>query len=76
MWNPKGSSTSSRHSASTSAASMCRTRATAERWVPRTALSFGDRACLALAARVGGTAVTTEHGWFAAAPDVSVAAIR
>ncbi|TMK91279.1 MAG: type II toxin-antitoxin system VapC family toxin [Actinobacteria bacterium] len=50
-------------------------RATAERWVPRTALSFGDRACLALAARIGGTAVTTEQ-WFAAAPDVSVAAIR
>jgi PIN domain nuclease of toxin-antitoxin system len=39
-------------------------------------LSLGDRSCLALAVRVDGTAVTTEHGWIAAAPDVSVAAIQ
>ena len=51
-------------------------RATAERWVPKTGSSLGDRACLALALRVDGTAVTTEHGWIATAPDVSVAAIR
>jgi ribonuclease VapC len=51
-------------------------RATAERRVPKTGLSLGDRACLTLALRVDGTAVTTEHGWITAAPDVSVAAIR
>ena len=51
-------------------------RSTAERWVAGTGLSLGDRACLALAATVGGTAVTAERGWIAAAPDVSVTAIR
>jgi ribonuclease VapC len=50
-------------------------RATAGRWVAGTGLSLGDRACLALAAAVDGTAVTTERGWIAAAPDVSVDAI-
>jgi PIN domain nuclease of toxin-antitoxin system len=39
-------------------------------------LSLGDRACLALAATVDGTAVTTARGWIEAAPDVSVAAIQ
>ena len=51
-------------------------RATAERRIPKAGLSLGDRACLALAVRVDGTAVTTERGWIAAAPDVSVAAIQ
>ena len=51
-------------------------RATAERWMAGTGLSLGDRACLALAATVAGTAVTTERAWIAAAPDLSVAAIR
>ena len=51
-------------------------RATADGWAPTTGLSLGDRACLALAATVDGTAVTSQRGWIAAAPDVSVAAIR
>ncbi|TMK59423.1 MAG: type II toxin-antitoxin system VapC family toxin [Actinobacteria bacterium] len=41
-----------------------------------TGLSLGDRAYLALAATVDGTAATTERGWIAAAVDVSVTAIR
>src|SRR5207245_2292001 len=48
----------------------------ADGWAPTTGLSLGDRACLALAATVDGTAVTSQRGWIAAAPDVSVAAIR
>jgi ribonuclease VapC len=51
-------------------------RASAERWVAGTGLSLGDRACLALAVTVDGTAVTSERGWIAAAPHVSVTAIR
>lgn len=35
-------------------------RATAEAWSTGTGLSLGDRACLALAQRVSGTAVTTD----------------
>jgi ribonuclease VapC len=51
-------------------------RTTAERWAAGTGLSLGDRACLALALSVGGTAITTEQRWTAAAPDVAVRAIR
>ena len=51
-------------------------RATAERWMAGSGLSLGDRACLTLAATVGGSAVTTERAWIAAAPDVSVTALR
>jgi ribonuclease VapC len=51
-------------------------RATASRWRSGTGLSLGDRACLALAASVRGSAVTTERAWIDAAPDVSVTALR
>jgi PIN domain nuclease of toxin-antitoxin system len=51
-------------------------RGTVARWIAGTGLSLGDRACLALAATVGGTAVTTERGWIEATNDVSVTAIR
>jgi ribonuclease VapC len=51
-------------------------RSTAKRWTAGTGLSLGDRSCLALAHLVGGTAVTTEKRWIAAAPDVAVRAIR
>jgi PIN domain nuclease of toxin-antitoxin system len=42
----------------------------------RTGLSLGDRACLAVAHSVGGSAITTEKRWVAAATNVSVVAIR
>jgi PIN domain nuclease of toxin-antitoxin system len=32
-------------------------------WSRGTRLSLGDRACLALAEQVGGTAITTERRW-------------
>ena len=51
-------------------------RSTAERWTAGAGLSLGDRSCLALAHSIGGTAVTTEKRWIAAAPDVTVRAIR
>jgi ribonuclease VapC len=51
-------------------------RSTAERWSARMGLSLGDRACLTLAHSLGGTAITTERRWIAAAPDVTVTAIR
>jgi PIN domain nuclease of toxin-antitoxin system len=40
-------------------------RAAAEIWakVPRAGLSLGDRACLALARTIGGTAVTMDRRW-------------
>lgn len=39
--------------------------AAAQIWAraPRAGLAMGDRACLALAARFGGTAVTTDRAW-------------
>jgi PIN domain nuclease of toxin-antitoxin system len=51
-------------------------RSTAERWSAGTGLSLGDRACLALARSVDGTAITTERRWVGKAPDVAVTAIR
>jgi ribonuclease VapC len=51
-------------------------RATGSRWLAGSGLSLGDRACLALAATVSGSAVTAERAWIDAAPDVSVTAIR
>jgi PIN domain nuclease of toxin-antitoxin system len=38
-------------------------RPTTEMWSRGTRLSLGDRACLALAEQVGGTAITTERRW-------------
>lgn len=53
-------------------------RATADIWtrVPRAGLSFGDRACLALASRLDRTAVTTDRRWSTARHDVRVQVIR
>jgi ribonuclease VapC len=39
-------------------------------------LSFGDRACLALAREESGTAVTTEAGWSSAGIDVDLLVLR
>ncbi|MGQ0482339.1 MAG: type II toxin-antitoxin system VapC family toxin [Pseudonocardia sp.] len=39
-------------------------------------LSFGDRACLALAARRGGTALTADSAWLAVRLPVQVRSIR
>ena len=39
-------------------------------------LSLGDRACLALALRLGGTAVTADRAWVALDVGVDVTAIR
>lgn len=49
---------------------------TAEAWSPDSGLSLGDRACLALAGRVGGTAVTTDARWAAAGLDVDLRVLR
>jgi PIN domain nuclease of toxin-antitoxin system len=35
----------------------------ARKWHPRSALSLGDRLCLALTQRLGGTAWTTDTAW-------------
>lgn len=51
-------------------------RSTAERWTAGSGLSLGDRACLALAAAVGATALTGERRWIDVAPDVPVTVIR
>lgn len=51
-------------------------RPTAEAWSPGTGLSLGDRACLALAKRVRGTAVTADARWRAAALDIDLRVIR
>ena len=53
-------------------------RATADIWtrVPRAGLSFGDRACLALASRLDRTAVTTDRRWSAARHGINVRVIR
>jgi len=53
-------------------------RATTEIWIraPRAGLSLGDRACLALADTVGGTAVTTDHRWSGTKHGVPVRVLR
>lgn len=51
-------------------------RPTADVWSPGSGLSLGDRACLALAGRVGGTAVTTDARWAAAGLDVDLRVLR
>jgi ribonuclease VapC len=51
-------------------------RPTAEAWSPGTGLSLGDRACVALAERVHGTAVTTDARWGAAGLEVGLRVIR
>ncbi len=51
-------------------------RPTAQAWSPGSGLSLGDRACLALAQRVGGTALTTDARWAEAGLDVDLRAIR
>jgi ribonuclease VapC len=51
-------------------------RPTADAWSPGSGLSLGDRACLALAGRVGGTAVTTDARWAGAGLDVDLRVLR
>jgi PIN domain nuclease of toxin-antitoxin system len=51
-------------------------RPTAEAWSAGSGLSLGDRACLALAGRVGGTAVTTDARWADAGLDVDLVVLR
>lgn len=53
-------------------------RPTAEAWSSGSGLSLGDRACLALAGRVGGTAVTTDArwAWAGAGLDVNLRVLR
>jgi len=51
-------------------------RSTAGMWSRGTGLSLGDRACLALAEQVGGTAITTERRWGALDLGVDVRVIR
>ena len=51
-------------------------RATAEMWSPGAGLSLGDRACLALAAEVAATAVTTDGRWADTGIDVELSVIR
>jgi len=51
-------------------------RPTALAWTPGSGLSLGDRACLALAGQVGGTAVTTDARWAGASLDVDIRVIR
>jgi ribonuclease VapC len=51
-------------------------RPTAEAWSPGSGLSLGDRACLALAGRVGGTAVTPDARWAGAGLAVDLRVLR
>lgn len=53
-------------------------RLAAELWerAPRSGLSLGDRACLALASDVGGIAVTTDRRWAALRIGVKVRVVR
>lgn len=57
---------------------MSQARTTADVWAraPRAGLSLGDRACLALAGSLGGTAVTTDRKWSAAKHGIPVLVIR
>lgn len=53
-------------------------RATSDLWArtPRSGLSLGDRACLALAGSLDATAVTTDRRWSAAKHGIRVLVIR
>ncbi len=51
-------------------------RPTAEAWTLGSGLSLGDRACLALAMHLGGTAVTTDAQWADAGRDMDVRVLR
>ena len=51
-------------------------RSTAEAWSAGSGLSLGDRACLALAGRVGGTAVTADARWESSGSDVDLLVLR
>ncbi len=51
-------------------------RATARTWSRGTDLSLGDRACIALAADVEGTAVATDARWADAGIDVELRLLR
>ena len=51
-------------------------RPTAEAWTRGSGLSLGDRACLALAGHLGGTAVTTDARWAGAGLDVNLRVLR
>ena len=53
-------------------------RTSAEIWskVPRAGLSLGDRACLALARTIDGTAITTDRRWSAPKHGVRVRVVR
>jgi PIN domain nuclease of toxin-antitoxin system len=51
-------------------------RETAALWRKGSGLSLGDRACLALAAQVGGVAVTTEQGWTRATRGIHIRRVR
>ncbi len=53
-------------------------RATSDLWArtPRSGLSLGDRACLALAGTLDATAVTTDRRWSAAKHGINVLVIR
>ena len=51
-------------------------RTTAETWSRGSGLSLGDRACLALAGGVGGTAVTADARWADAGVDVVLRVLR
>jgi len=57
---------------------LTQARATADVWAraPRAGLSLGDRACLALAHSLSGTAVTTDRRWSAAKHGTEVRVIR
>jgi PIN domain nuclease of toxin-antitoxin system len=47
-------------------------RPTAEMWIAGRGLSLGDRACMALAKQVRGSAVTTDSGWMDTGVDLLV----
>jgi PIN domain nuclease of toxin-antitoxin system len=51
-------------------------RGAAALWRRGSGLSLGDRACLALAGAVDGTAVTADRGWGRAARGVEVLVVR
>lgn len=57
---------------------VIQSRAAAELWesAPRAGLSFGDRACLALASGLDGLAVTTDRRWTTLSLGVRVQVVR
>ncbi len=55
---------------------MSMARPTAELWSSGSGLSFGDRACLALAQTIDATAVTTDGRWVEANLPIDIRVIR